>query len=63
MARQGGGPGGCIVSILVIMVFLATFGLIEWDSVGTFAILILTFVLVSVAMTVGSLVLGYLSEK
>lgn len=35
--ESGGGLGGCLVTILVVLVFLAAFGFINWSTVGAFA--------------------------
>jgi hypothetical protein len=61
VARQTGGPGSCLISILVLLVFMAAFGLVSWDTVGGFAqFIVLLFV--SLAILVGGSVLfAYMS--
>ena len=39
------GCGGLVITILLIMVFLAAFGFIKWSSVGAFARIIVYFVI------------------
>ena len=51
MSRSGGGPGGCLISILVILVFLAVLGLVDWGTVTGYAeFLVLLFVAMAVVV-------------
>jgi hypothetical protein len=51
MARSGGGPGGCLISILVILVFLAVFGLVDWGTVIGYAeVMVLLFVSMAIVV-------------
>jgi type IV secretory pathway VirB2 component (pilin) len=45
MTQNSKGPGGCIVTILIILVTGAAFGLIEWSTVGSFVRFIVAFFL------------------
>ena len=45
MTQTSKGPGGCIVTILIILVIAAAFGLIEWSTVGSFARLFVAFLI------------------
>ena len=61
MARQTGGPGGCLTSILVLLVFMAAFGLVSWETVGGFAqFIVLLFVSLAVLVG-GSVLFAYMS--
>lgn len=38
MAKESkGGFGSCLITILLILVFLAAFGIVKWSTVGSFA--------------------------
>ena len=41
MSNSNGGFGGCLMTILVLLVFLAAFGFVDWSTVGSFARLLL----------------------
>lgn len=56
MSREGGGPGGCLVTILIILVIGAAFGLVEWDTVGKFA-RFLVFLFIAGVVLVGGFIL------
>jgi hypothetical protein len=61
MARQTGGPGSCLTSILVLLVFMAAFRLVSWETVGGFAQFI-ALLFVSLAVLVGgSMLFSYLT--
>jgi hypothetical protein len=63
MAHQSGGPGGCLISILVLVVFMAAFGLVSWETVGGFARLIVLLFISLVLVVGGSMVFSYLSAE
>ena len=63
MSREGGGPGGCLVTILVILAIGAAFGLVEWSTVGKFARFLVYIVIAGVVLIGGFFLLGYLSNK
>ncbi|MFP4041947.1 MAG: hypothetical protein ACLFT6_04205 [Bacteroidales bacterium] len=56
--RQGGG-GNCLIKILIILVFLAAFGIISWDTVGAFARFIVYIIVAGIAIIVGILLWFY----
>jgi multisubunit Na+/H+ antiporter MnhB subunit len=49
---SGGGFGGCLVTILVILVFLAAFGFVNWSTVGSFARFIVYFIVAGIILLV-----------
>ena len=51
--------GNCLIRILIILVFLAAFGIISWDAVGAFARFIVYIVVAGIAIVVGLLLWGY----
>ena len=59
MSNNNEGCGGTVVFILIIMVFLAAFGFINWSTVGTFARTIVYVILAGFAV----LALVYLGSK
>lgn len=59
MSNNNEGCGGTIVFILMIMVFLAAFGFINWSTVGSFARGIVYFILAGFAV----LTIIYLGSK
>lgn len=63
MSNGGGGMGGCLVTILLILVFLAAFGFVDWSTVGSFAKFIVAIIVVGLIFAVGFLIWGYLSNN
>jgi hypothetical protein len=59
MSNSNEGCGGTVVFILIIMVFLAAFGFINWSTVGSFARTIVYVILAGFAI----LVILYLGSK
>ena len=58
--REGPRPrGNCLIRILIILVFLAAFGIISWDAVGAFARFIVYLIVGGIAVIVGILLYGY----
>lgn len=58
--RESPGPrGNCLIRILIILVFLAAFGIISWDAVGAFARFIVYLIVGGIAVIVGILLYGY----
>ena len=55
--------GGCLVTILLILVFLAAFGFVDWSTVGSFAKFIVAIIVVGLIFAVGFLIWGYLSNN
>ena len=45
MSNSNGGFGGCLMTILVLLVFLAAFGFVDWSTVGSFARFIVSIVI------------------
>lgn len=56
--ESGGGLGSCLITLLVIMVFLAAFGFINWSTVGDFARFIVAIVVVSILFLIGLFIYG-----
>lgn len=54
--ESGGGLGNCLITILVILVFLAAFGFVNWSTVGTFARFIVYLVIAGVIFIVAMMV-------
>lgn len=50
--ESGGGLGGCLITILVILVFLAAFGFVNWSTVGSFARFIVYLVIAGIVFIV-----------
>lgn len=63
MSRNGGGPGGCLVTILIILVIGAAFGLVEWGTVGKFARFLVYLVIVGLVILGGFFLWGTFSNK
>jgi hypothetical protein len=61
MARQGSGPGGCLISILVLLTFMAAFGLVSWETVGGFAQFIVLLVISLIVVVGGSIAFRYMT--
>ncbi len=60
--RYSEGPrpsGNCLIRILIILVFLAAFGIISWDAVGAFARFIVYVIVAGIAIVVGILLWVY----
>ena len=51
--------GNCLITILVILVFLAAFGIISWDTVGAFARFIVYVIVAGIAIIVGILLYAW----
>ena len=51
--------GNCLVTILLILVFMAAFGIISWDTVGAFARFIVYLVVAGIAIIVGILLYAW----
>jgi len=51
--------GNCLVTILLILVFLAAFGIISWDTVGAFARFIVYIIVAGIAIIVGILLYAW----
>jgi len=62
MSDSNGGLGGCLISILVLLVFLAAFGFIDWSTVGSFARFIVSFVVAGIVLLLGFVVYGNLKK-
>ena len=45
--------GNCLITILLILVFLAAFGIISWDAVGAFARFIVYIIIAGIGIIVG----------
>ena len=48
--ESSGGLGGCLITILIILVFLAAFGVVQWSTVGGFARFIVYFIIAGVIL-------------
>jgi len=51
--------GNCLVTILLILVFMAAFGIISWDTVGAFARFIVYLLVAGIAIIVGILLYAW----
>jgi Tfp pilus assembly protein PilX len=51
--------GNCLITILLILVFLAAFGIISWDTVGAFARFIVYVIVAGIAIIVGILLYAW----
>ena len=51
--------GNCLITILLILVFLAAFGIISWDAVGAFARFIVYIIVAGIAIIVGILLYAW----
>ncbi|MBS3807607.1 MAG: hypothetical protein KGY60_08905 [Bacteroidales bacterium] len=51
--------GNCLITILLILVFLAAFGIISWDTVGAFARFIVYIIVAGIAIIVGILLYAW----
>lgn len=63
MSNESGGLGGCLVTILIILVIGAAFGLVEWDTVGKFARFLVYLAIAGVLLIGGFFLWGYFSNK
>ncbi len=63
MAQTAKGPGGCIVTILIILVIGAAFGLIEWSTVGSFARFFVAFLILVAIFFIGIILWGKFGGK
>lgn len=52
MSNSNGGFGGCLVTILILLVFLAAFGFIDWSTVGSFARFIVAIVVAGIILMI-----------
>lgn len=51
--------GNCLITILLILVFMAAFGIISWDTVGAFARFIVYVIVAGIAIIVGILLYAW----
>jgi hypothetical protein len=51
--------GNCLITILLILVFMAAFGIISWDTVGAFARFIVYIIVAGIAIIVGILLYAW----
>ena len=51
--------GNCLVTILLILVFMAAFGIVSWDTVGAFARFIVYVIVAGIAIIVGILLYAW----
>lgn len=59
MAQVQRPRGNCLITILLILVFLAAFGIISWDAVGAFARFIVYVIVAGIAIIVGILLYAW----
>ena len=59
MAQVQRPRGNCLITILLILVFLAAFGIISWDAVGAFARFIVYVIVAGIAVIVGLLLYAW----
>lgn len=52
MSNSNGGFGGCLMTILVLLVFLAAFGFVDWSTVGSFARFIVSIVVAGLILMI-----------
>ena len=50
---ENGGCGGCLISILVLLVIGAAFGFVEWSTVGSFTRFIVYLAVAAVVFFAG----------
>ena len=50
--ESNGGFGGCLITILVLLVFLAAFGFVKWSTVGSFARFIVYLIVAGIIILV-----------
>lgn len=50
--ESGGGLGSCLFTILIILVFLAAFGFVNWSTVGSFARFIVYLVIAGIVLII-----------
>lgn len=58
MSNSNGGFGGCLMSILILLVFLAAFGFIDWSTVGNFAKFIAAIVVTGILLMIAFWIYG-----
>ena len=58
MSNSNGGLGGCLTTILILMVFLAAFGFIDWSTVGSFARFLVAIVVTGILVMIGFWIFG-----
>ena len=58
MSNSNGGFGGCLMSILILLVFLAAFGFIDWSTVGSFAKFIAAIVVTGIFLMIAFWIYG-----
>lgn len=51
--------GNCLITILLILVFMAAFGIISWETVGNFARFIVYFIVAVIGIIVGIILWVY----
>lgn len=63
MANESGGCGGCLVSILILLVIGAAFGFVEWSTVGSFTRFLVYLIIAAVIMFAGFMLWANSSRK
>ena len=58
MSNSNGGFGGCLMTILILLVFLAAFGFIDWSTVGSFARFIVAFIVTGILFLIAFWIYG-----
>jgi lipopolysaccharide export LptBFGC system permease protein LptF len=58
ISNSNGGLGGCLTTILILMVFLAAFGFIDWSTVGSFARFLAAIVVTGILFMIGFWIYG-----
>lgn len=58
-SNESGGLGGCLFTILLILVFLAAFGFVNWSTVGSFARFIAYFIIAGIIVIVVIMIWAY----
>lgn len=63
MSRDNSSCGGCLGTILVVLVVGAAFGFVEWDTVGSFARFFVYFIIASLIFVGVFFIWSYLTNK
>jgi membrane protein DedA with SNARE-associated domain len=63
MSNESGGCGGCLVSILILLVIGAAFGFVEWSTVGSFTRFLVYLIIAAVVIFVGFMLWANSSRK
>lgn len=58
-----GGCGGCLITILVILVFLAAFGFVDWSTVGRFAKVLIYIAIAGISIGIIMFTWGIFSKR